>query len=287
MSGLQRSGPSAPDPAVEVQSWLLVVISDPLQSSNAPSSVTAGKQYLRYGCRRKVDSKMVHKSFCNKSNMKPRGDVRDCNQKSCPPPMCALTRCYSWCNPNGLTWLLGLIQTVCVLLPSTAGLQETGRTAVKPAERRDCRSEPSAACSLRRTTPRAPSTTSTATTTGQNPAEPATASPAPPSGGWGPGRRYTGRPQDLMSPLSIFPLERLTCLQCSVTCGNGTQQRKALCHTRDNTIGLCLDSKPDTIRVCRLDPCPSEWAPNVSGTSTTAVPRSPSRNRLVARLHFH
>lgn len=32
---------------------------------------------------------MVHKSFCNKSNMKPRGDVRDCNQKSCPSPMCA------------------------------------------------------------------------------------------------------------------------------------------------------------------------------------------------------
>lgn len=48
------------------------------------------------------------------------------------------------------------------------------------------------------------------------------------------------------------------CLQCSVTCGNGTQQRQALCHTRDNTIGLCLDSKPDTIRVCRMDPCPSE-----------------------------
>uniref|UniRef100_A0A8C7ZP30 ADAM metallopeptidase with thrombospondin type 1 motif 2 n=1 Tax=Oryzias sinensis TaxID=183150 RepID=A0A8C7ZP30_9TELE len=36
--------------------------------------------------------------------------------------------------------------------------------------------------------------------------------------------------------------------QCSVSCGNGTQQRQALCHTRDNTIGLCLDSRPDTIR---------------------------------------
>ena len=49
------------------------------------------------------------------------------------------------------------------------------------------------------------------------------------------------------------------CVQCSVTCGNGTQQRQALCHARDNTIGLCLDSKPDTIRVCRLDPCASEY----------------------------
>lgn len=53
-------------------------------------------------------------------------------------------------------------------------------------------------------------------------------------------------------------------LQCSVSCGNGTQQRQALCHTRDNTIGLCLDSRPDTIRVCRLDPCPSKcWANSI------------------------
>lgn len=44
---------------------------------------------MRYGCRRKVDSKMVNKSFCNKSNLKPRADVRDCNQKPCPPPMYA------------------------------------------------------------------------------------------------------------------------------------------------------------------------------------------------------
>lgn len=60
---------------------------------NVLHPLTVGKQYLRYGCRRKVDSKMVHKSFCNKSNMKPRGDTRDCNQKPCPPPMYAS---YLW-----------------------------------------------------------------------------------------------------------------------------------------------------------------------------------------------
>lgn len=77
----------------------------PLHPSNAPSSLTAGKQYLRYGCRRKVDSKMVHKSFCNKSNMKPRGDVRDCNEKPCPPPMCAFAP-SAWFSLNRLAWLL-------------------------------------------------------------------------------------------------------------------------------------------------------------------------------------
>uniref|UniRef100_A0A4W4DPP5 Peptidase M12B domain-containing protein n=1 Tax=Electrophorus electricus TaxID=8005 RepID=A0A4W4DPP5_ELEEL len=44
--------------------------------------------------------------------------------------------------------------------------------------------------------------------------------------------------------------------QCSVTCGNGTQERQVLCHTRDNTIGLCLDSKPAALRPCRMEPCP-------------------------------
>ncbi|XP_052006280.1 A disintegrin and metalloproteinase with thrombospondin motifs 2-like isoform X1 [Xyrauchen texanus] len=44
--------------------------------------------------------------------------------------------------------------------------------------------------------------------------------------------------------------------QCSVSCGNGTQERPVLCHTRDNTIGLCLDSKPAAFRPCRMDHCP-------------------------------
>ncbi|KAI4905145.1 hypothetical protein NFI96_011526, partial [Prochilodus magdalenae] len=46
--------------------------------------------------------------------------------------------------------------------------------------------------------------------------------------------------------------------QCSVSCGNGTQERQVLCHTRDNTIGLCLDSKPAALRPCRMDPCPRQ-----------------------------
>ncbi|XP_051514837.1 A disintegrin and metalloproteinase with thrombospondin motifs 2-like isoform X1 [Myxocyprinus asiaticus] len=46
--------------------------------------------------------------------------------------------------------------------------------------------------------------------------------------------------------------------QCSVSCGNGTQERQVLCHTHDNTIGLCLDSKPAAFRPCRMDPCPRQ-----------------------------
>uniref|UniRef100_A0AAY5F1M0 ADAM metallopeptidase with thrombospondin type 1 motif, 2a n=1 Tax=Electrophorus electricus TaxID=8005 RepID=A0AAY5F1M0_ELEEL len=46
--------------------------------------------------------------------------------------------------------------------------------------------------------------------------------------------------------------------QCSVTCGNGTQERQVMCGSPDNTIGICMDAKPENIRICRLMPCPSK-----------------------------
>ncbi|KAJ8337559.1 hypothetical protein SKAU_G00365250 [Synaphobranchus kaupii] len=57
---------------------------------------------------------------------------------------------------------------------------------------------------------------------------------------------------------------------CSVTCANGTQERQVLCHTRDNTIGLCLDAKPETIRACKLSSCPSESSAHTQTSITTA-----------------
>ncbi|XP_070692630.1 A disintegrin and metalloproteinase with thrombospondin motifs 2-like [Pempheris klunzingeri] len=158
-----------------------------------------GKQYLRYGCRRKVDSKMVHKSFCNKSNMKPRGDTRDCNQKPCPPPI----------------WVTGEWQN-CSKTCGKTGMQIRAVSCVQPSDDNTTRSIHNKHC---------------------NDDRPETRRPC---------NRHPCPTQWRVGPWS----------QCSVTCGNGTQQRQALCHTRDNTIGLCLDSKPDTIRVCRLDPCP-------------------------------
>ncbi|XP_030252912.1 A disintegrin and metalloproteinase with thrombospondin motifs 2-like isoform X1 [Sparus aurata] len=158
-----------------------------------------GKQYLRYGCRRKVDSKMVHKSFCNKSNMKPRGDTRDCNQKPCPPPVWVTGEWQNCSKPCGKT-----------------GMQIRSVSCVQPSDDNTTRAIHNKHC---------------------NDDRPETRRPC---------NRHACPTQWKVGPWS----------QCSVTCGNGTQQRQALCHTRDNTIGLCLDSKPDTIRVCRMDPCP-------------------------------
>uniref|UniRef100_A0A8C5C2Q3 ADAM metallopeptidase with thrombospondin type 1 motif 14 n=1 Tax=Gadus morhua TaxID=8049 RepID=A0A8C5C2Q3_GADMO len=46
--------------------------------------------------------------------------------------------------------------------------------------------------------------------------------------------------------------------QCSVTCGEGIQQRQVVCKASDNTISHCDGAKPDTILICTLNPCPDE-----------------------------
>uniref|UniRef100_A0AAX7VF43 ADAM metallopeptidase with thrombospondin type 1 motif, 14 n=1 Tax=Astatotilapia calliptera TaxID=8154 RepID=A0AAX7VF43_ASTCA len=46
--------------------------------------------------------------------------------------------------------------------------------------------------------------------------------------------------------------------QCSVTCGEGIQQRQVVCKTSDNTIGECEGEKPETILICKLGPCSGE-----------------------------
>ncbi|MBN3302578.1 ATS2 metalloproteinase, partial [Amia calva] len=156
-----------------------------------------GKQYTRYGCRRKADSKMVHRTYCENIK-KLRAISRDCNLKECSQPIWVTSEweaCSKTCGKTGYQ-----IRTVRCIQPLHDGTNRSIHSKYcnddRPESRRPCNRE---LC------------------------------PA----------------QWRVGPWS----------QCSVTCANGTQERQVLCHTRENTIGLCTDTKPDAIRVCRLPPC--------------------------------
>ncbi|CAL8268628.1 unnamed protein product [Merluccius merluccius] len=63
----------------------------------------AGKQYTRFGCRRKADGKMVQRVFCSNVN-KPRAISRWCNTLPCPSASWALGewgQCSASCGQSG------------------------------------------------------------------------------------------------------------------------------------------------------------------------------------------
>ncbi|EPY87659.1 A disintegrin and metalloproteinase with thrombospondin motifs 2 precursor [Camelus ferus] len=107
-----------------------------------------GSQFTKYGCRRRLDHKMVHRGFCDALS-KPKAIRRTCNSQECSQPV----------------WV---------------------------------------------------------------------------TGEWEPCSQSCGR----------------TGTQCSVTCGNGTQERPVLCRTADDSFGICREERPETARICRLGPCP-------------------------------
>lgn len=79
-----------------------------------------GKQYTRFGCRRRADSKMVHRRYCENIK-KPRAISRDCNQKECSQPM------YVWMG--GLDGCLHREwpHTISLLVPYTVNLSTPKR----------------------------------------------------------------------------------------------------------------------------------------------------------------
>ncbi|KAG8135317.1 hypothetical protein E2320_008346 [Naja naja] len=57
--------------------------------------------------------------------------------------------------------------------------------------------------------------------------------------------------------------------QCSVSCGEGIQQRQVICKSKDNSIGQCDNEKPEAFQVCQLEECPGR-PPNVTANANTS-----------------
>uniref|UniRef100_A0A671RGC7 A disintegrin and metalloproteinase with thrombospondin motifs 2-like n=1 Tax=Sinocyclocheilus anshuiensis TaxID=1608454 RepID=A0A671RGC7_9TELE len=160
-----------------------------------------GKQYTRFGCRRKSDGKMVHRTLC--ANIpKPRAISRACNQKECSEPIWVTgewEECSKSCGKTG-----SQTRPVRCVRPELDGSYK----AINAKYCNDDRPEGRRPCN-----------------------------------------RHLCPAQWRTGPWS----------QCSVTCGNGTQERQVMCSTPDNAIGICMDTKPESIKSCLLAPCPRNF----------------------------
>ncbi|XP_076026622.1 A disintegrin and metalloproteinase with thrombospondin motifs 2-like isoform X2 [Genypterus blacodes] len=165
--------------------------------SHCSKSCGGGKQYTRFGCRRKADGKMVHRMFCSNIN-KPRAISRNCNSDTC----------------STSRWVTGEWED-CSASCGQTGWQRRWVTCQQESSRGQQRSVHSQLCSDLR-----PESKRTCNRT-----------PCPRSwrvGPWAP---------------------------CSVSCGNGSQERQVVCSSPDDAMGNCSESRPITSRTCQSPPC--------------------------------
>uniref|UniRef100_UPI003AADB998 A disintegrin and metalloproteinase with thrombospondin motifs 2-like n=1 Tax=Centroberyx gerrardi TaxID=166262 RepID=UPI003AADB998 len=156
-----------------------------------------GKQYTRFGCRRKADGKMVQRTFCSNIN-KPRAISRDCNRESCSQPR----------------WVTGDWED-CSASCGQTGFQRRWVGCQQASSRGQQRSVHSKLCSDERPE-------------GKQACNRLPCPAAWRSGPWAP---------------------------CSVTCGNGTQERQVACSNPDGSVELCSEPQPITTRPCQAPPC--------------------------------
>ncbi|XP_074475147.1 A disintegrin and metalloproteinase with thrombospondin motifs 14 isoform X2 [Sebastes fasciatus] len=159
-----------------------------------------GIQYTKYGCRRKSDSRLVHRNFCETSK-KPKPIRKRCNVQECSQPTWVVEEwspCSKTCGKLG--YQTRVVQCMQALHNGTN----------RPVHSKHCTED-------------RPDTRKTCNHT-TCPAQWRT-------GAWS---------------------------QCSVTCGEGIQQRQVVCKASDNTVGECEGEKPETVLICKLSSCPGQ-----------------------------
>ncbi|XP_029374854.1 A disintegrin and metalloproteinase with thrombospondin motifs 2-like isoform X2 [Echeneis naucrates] len=156
-----------------------------------------GKQYTRFGCRRKADGKMVHRMFCSNIN-KPRAISRTCNTDTCSSPR----------------WVTGTWED-CSASCGQTGWQRRWVSCQQESSRGQQHSVHSKFC-------------------------------------------QTDRP-DGKRTCNRFPCPAVwragPWTPCSVSCGNGTQERQVACSNPEGSTGNCSHPQPITTRSCQALSC--------------------------------
>ncbi|XP_061607426.1 A disintegrin and metalloproteinase with thrombospondin motifs 2-like [Phyllopteryx taeniolatus] len=198
------------------------------QWSQCSQSCGGGKQYTRFGCRRKADGVMVQRTLCSNIS-KPRAITRSCNTDVCSPPRWMTggwEACGASCGQSGWQRRWVGCQLVSVggrrLSVNSELCQDRRPDAKRPCNRLPC---------------------------------PAVWRAGP----WTP---------------------------CSVTCGNGTQERQVACFRPEGSSGNCSLVPPIANRTCRAPPCggdPKNFMVQWLSRSSTDVPPAKTASRQRCR----
>ncbi|XP_061660006.1 A disintegrin and metalloproteinase with thrombospondin motifs 2-like isoform X2 [Syngnathoides biaculeatus] len=167
------------------------------QWSQCSQSCGGGKQYTRFGCRRKADGVMVQRTFCSNIT-KPRAITRSCNTDVCSPPRWMTggwEACSASCGQSG--WQRRWVG--CQLVPVGGR-----RLSVNSELCQDRRPEAKRPCNR------------------------------------------------ILCP-AVWRAGPWT--PCSVTCGNGTQERQVACVRPEGSSGNCSLVPPIAKRTCRAPAC--------------------------------
>ncbi|CAK6982797.1 LOW QUALITY PROTEIN: A disintegrin and metalloproteinase with thrombospondin motifs 2-like [Scomber scombrus] len=180
-----------------------------------------GKQYTRFGCRRKADGKMVHRMFCSVIK-KPRAISRKCNADACTSPRWVTgdwEDCSASCGQTG--WQRRWV--------SCQQASSRGQQQLRSVHSKLCGDERP---DTKRTCNRLPC--------------PATWRAGP----WTP---------------------------CSVSCGNGTQERQVACSSHEGPAGNCSDPQPITNRTCQAPPCSGDQRNSIIQWLSRSNPDIPAK----------
>ncbi|KAI3372542.1 hypothetical protein L3Q82_023020, partial [Scortum barcoo] len=219
--------------------------------SQCSKPCAGGFQYTKYGCRKKGDTKMVHRGYCDASK-KPKPIRRMCNLQDCTQPQPVLEK-FRKNNHDPFIFIKSSVHDTLLLFSSASSMTTVGQAAAGVSDRKVQYSSP------RWNSEEWEHCTKTCGSLGFQIRTVRCVQFLHD----GTNRSVHSKYCSGEKPESRRPCNRVPCpaqwrtgawSECSVTCGEGMERRLVTCRIGDQ----CNGEKPETVRPCRPGPCHDE-----------------------------